>query len=159
MAPKRNAESLTLKSIWDETLVSEVLENKKHRARMWKWLISNPTKDICDIPFSTWLVKTSASQSLLKDFVKFTTTIVQQNESVRGDTTKLLLELQDGHRVETVVMKHASRTTVCVSSQIGCQMGCKYVYLYMFFPLNFINNKSYLFKGFARQAPWESLGT
>ena len=52
--------------------------------------------------------------------------IVERLESGRGDTTKLLIELRDGHRVETVVMRHANRSTVCVSSQIGCQMGCKF---------------------------------
>ena len=46
-------------------------------------------------------------------------------ESNRGDTAKLLVQLQDGHKVETVVMIHSGHATVCVSSQIGCKMGCK----------------------------------
>ena len=36
------------------------------------------------------------------EFQLFTTKIVQREESKRGDTVKLLIELQDGHRVETV---------------------------------------------------------
>lgn len=126
MAPKRNASDLKLKSIWDETLVTAVMDNEKHRTRMWLWLIAHPDKDLCDIPFKTWLVKKSSQEAILQNFVKFTTKVVERNESSKGDTTKLLIELQDGHRIETVIMRHVSHSTVCVSSQIGCQMGCRY---------------------------------
>mmetsp|Transcript_95516 Transcript_95516/g.273995 ORF Transcript_95516/g.273995 Transcript_95516/m.273995 type:complete len:516 (-) Transcript_95516:65-1612(-) len=51
---------------------------------------------------------------------------VGQRVSADGSTTKLILELRDGHRVETVIMRHEGRTTVCVSSQVGCQMGCTF---------------------------------
>jgi adenine C2-methylase RlmN of 23S rRNA A2503 and tRNA A37 len=127
MAPKRKAADLTLKSIWDEALIREIMDNEKHRTRMWLWLINNPDKDICDIPFEKWKVKKDAYTVIRRDFVKFTTKIVDKSVSARGDSTKLLVELQDGHRVETVVMIHVSHATVCVSSQIGCQMGCRCV--------------------------------
>ena len=39
-------------------------------------------------------------------------------------TEKFLFELQDGNRVETVLMKYAERNTVCISSQVGCPLGC-----------------------------------
>jgi 23S rRNA (adenine2503-C2)-methyltransferase len=39
-------------------------------------------------------------------------------------TEKLLLRLGDGHLVECVLLKEESRRTVCVSSQVGCAMGC-----------------------------------
>ena len=39
-------------------------------------------------------------------------------------TEKLLLELRDGKRVECVLMAEKDRRTVCVSSQVGCGMGC-----------------------------------
>jgi 23S rRNA (adenine2503-C2)-methyltransferase len=50
-------------------------------------------------------------------------------ESVRrvnddGDTVKYLWELADGSRIETVLMLYPDRVTVCVSSQVGCAMGC-----------------------------------
>ncbi len=47
------------------------------------------------------------------------------NESVAADkTTKLLLEFPDGARVETVLIPGRNRRTVCVSTQVGCAMGC-----------------------------------
>ena len=41
-----------------------------------------------------------------------------------GDTVKWLWALPDGERVETVLMHYRDRSTVCVSSQAGCAMGC-----------------------------------
>jgi 23S rRNA (adenine2503-C2)-methyltransferase len=41
-----------------------------------------------------------------------------------GQTVKWLWELADGARVETVLMHYAERSTVCISSQAGCAMGC-----------------------------------
>ncbi len=43
-----------------------------------------------------------------------------------GSTVKWLLETGDGMRIETVLMRYRDRTTVCVSSQAGCAMGCTF---------------------------------
>ena len=61
-----------------------------------------------------------------QNLVLFTSEVVVGEESRDGDTTKLVLALRDGHRVEAVGMRHGSRTTVCVSSQVGCAMGCQF---------------------------------
>src|SRR5690606_34434491 len=39
---------------------------------------------------------------------------------------KYLLEMQDGERIETVFLPYENRVSVCVSSQAGCAMGCKF---------------------------------
>lgn len=45
----------------------------------------------------------------------------------RGDTWKALLETADGARIETVLMRNArSQFTVCVSTQVGCAMACRF---------------------------------
>jgi len=41
-------------------------------------------------------------------------------------TIKYLWELEDGNAVETVVMKYKHGNTVCISSQVGCRMGCAF---------------------------------
>lgn len=51
-------------------------------------------------------------------------TEVRKSVSRDGETVKFLWQLRDGHLVETVLMHYAKRTTVCVSSQAGCAMGC-----------------------------------
>lgn len=64
-----------------------------------------------------------------------TTKIAQANTSRDGRTTKMLVELQDKQRVEAVIMRFTNttadgeeknRVTLCISSQVGCQMGCTF---------------------------------
>jgi len=45
-------------------------------------------------------------------------------DSSDGFTRKFLLGLRDGERIETVLMRYSGRVTACVSSQVGCAMGC-----------------------------------
>jgi 23S rRNA (adenine2503-C2)-methyltransferase len=41
-------------------------------------------------------------------------------------TRKFLLECQDGKKIETVLMKEQKRITICLSSQVGCALGCEF---------------------------------
>lgn len=50
--------------------------------------------------------------------------IIGNIQSDDGNTTKLLLKLQDGSLVETVCMHHSYGNSICVSTQVGCAMGC-----------------------------------
>lgn len=52
--------------------------------------------------------------------------IVKKLESVDGETTKFLLELNDGEQIECVLMRTTYGNSVCVSSQAGCAMGCRF---------------------------------
>ena len=53
----------------------------------------------------------------------FTTEVVR-HQMAADRTEKLLLRLADGHHVECVLMRETGRRTVCVSTQVGCAMGC-----------------------------------
>lgn len=56
-----------------------------------------------------------------------TTKLVSNADGGDGGTSKLLLQTHDGHQVEAVVIRrHGRATTICVSSQVGCQMGCQF---------------------------------
>ncbi len=50
----------------------------------------------------------------------------EQLVSADGNTVKALLTLEDGKRIETVLMRHGDRNTVCVSTLVGCPMGCTF---------------------------------
>jgi 23S rRNA (adenine2503-C2)-methyltransferase len=50
--------------------------------------------------------------------------VVTEIESSDGHTRKLLLRLADGHEIETVIMGYQNRFTACISTQVGCAMGC-----------------------------------
>jgi 23S rRNA (adenine2503-C2)-methyltransferase len=62
-------------------------------------------------------------QSLADDWTIFETKVVQQQVSPDG-TIKLLLECRDERRIECVLMAEDDRRTACVSTQVGCGMGC-----------------------------------
>lgn len=60
---------------------------------------------------------------LAASFTCFSTAVVRHLTASDG-TQKLLLRLADGRLVECVLLKEADRRTVCVSTQVGCGMGC-----------------------------------
>jgi 23S rRNA (adenine2503-C2)-methyltransferase len=60
---------------------------------------------------------------LAADFQIWTTTIVRHNQAADG-TEKLLLQLHDGQQIECVLLRDGPRRTICISSQVGCAMGC-----------------------------------
>jgi len=51
--------------------------------------------------------------------------ITKINISVDG-TKKVLFELEDGNRIESVLIPERNHFTACISSQVGCAMGCKF---------------------------------
>lgn len=53
-----------------------------------------------------------------------TASLIERTTSSSEPTVKYLLQLEDGRRIETVSMIKGDRHTVCVSSQVGCNVGC-----------------------------------
>lgn len=64
--------------------------------------------------------------SLERDFYIGIPKVVRAQESQQDGTVKCLLEFEDGARVETVFMKYSYGNSICISSQVGCRMGCKF---------------------------------
>lgn len=53
-------------------------------------------------------------------------TVLEQISSADGLTTKDLLALRDGETIESVLMRYEGRQSVCLSSQVGCAVGCPF---------------------------------
>jgi 23S rRNA (adenine2503-C2)-methyltransferase len=51
--------------------------------------------------------------------------LVKTEESIDG-TKKFLFELNDGNRIESVLIPERDHVTACISSQVGCAMGCRF---------------------------------
>ena len=79
---------------------------------------------------SSWEEITTLPEKLrarMMEEIEFSPLKVLQNPTTNdGQTTKVLFETKDGSKIESVLMRHhkGGRTTVCVSSQVGCAMGC-----------------------------------
>ncbi|MBB5172129.1 23S rRNA (adenine(2503)-C(2))-methyltransferase RlmN [Texcoconibacillus texcoconensis] len=62
---------------------------------------------------------------LANDFTLDTLKLITSQTSSDG-TIKFLFELQDGYSIETVVMRHNYGNSVCVTTQVGCRLGCTF---------------------------------
>ncbi|MGS0651317.1 23S rRNA (adenine(2503)-C(2))-methyltransferase RlmN, partial [Staphylococcus arlettae] len=93
---------------------------QKFRAKqIFEWLYE---KRVDSIDEMTNLSK--ELRNLLSEHFAITTlTTVVKQESKDG-TIKFLFELQDGYTIETVLMRHEYGNSVCVTTQVGCRIGC-----------------------------------
>lgn len=129
MAPRRSLPEEGPFSIFElDRLVGRPEVGETAAIRILKHVLQHGLEgdDLARLPHRRLGVPQRAFDFVRTHCVVHSTRVVERLESSRGDTTKLLVELPEGHRVETVVMRHSNRSTVCVSSQIGCQMGCKF---------------------------------
>ena len=111
-------------NIYDMTL--ENLENyflnineKKYRAsQVFSWLYEKRVKSFEEM---TNLGK-ELLERLKKDFYIYTPIIVKEEND--KDVSKYLFKLNDGEHIESVLMYHNYGISLCISSQVGCNMGC-----------------------------------
>ncbi len=52
--------------------------------------------------------------------------LVTKTASPKSGTTKFLFETLDGYKIESVVIPEEDRTTLCLSTQVGCPLDCKF---------------------------------
>ena len=86
-----------------------------------EWLYRHKIKSFDEITN----MKKSFIETLKKDFVIDRLELVLKQESSDG-TIKFLFRLSDGNLIETVLMTHDYGYSVCVTTQVGCNMGCEY---------------------------------
>ena len=68
----------------------------------------------------------SLREKLAREYVITAPTVARKQVSKLDGTIKYLWELSDGNCIETVLMSYHHGNTVCISSQVGCRMGCKF---------------------------------
>lgn len=72
---------------------------------------------------------TDQPKALLQTFAENCTLAapaIRRRQQSKDGTVKYLLELADGNCIETVLMRYHYGNTVCVSTQVGCAMGCRF---------------------------------
>ena len=98
------------------------LGEKAYRAeQVFKWLYVDKVSSFDDM---TNLSK-ELREKLKQEFSMHNFKILQKQESVDG-TKKYLFDVLDGNAIETVLMEYHHGKTICVSTQVGCKMGCKF---------------------------------
>ncbi len=114
---KTNLLSLTLDEL--TALIVESGEQKFRAKQIYKWLTQGVDFDgMSDLP-------KKLREKLAENYTSGIPKVVKRLTSSDG-TVKLALECHDGQIVECVIMGYKHGTSVCVSSQAGCRMGCKF---------------------------------
>lgn len=101
----------------------ELQSEKKFRAsQVFDWLHN---KNITDISLMT-NINNKLIDKIKNDFDVYVPTIERKLISKLDGTVKYLIKLYDDNVIETVLMKYKYGYTLCISSQVGCNMGCKF---------------------------------
>ncbi|MBR5233409.1 MAG: 23S rRNA (adenine(2503)-C(2))-methyltransferase RlmN [Clostridia bacterium] len=102
--------------------VKELGEPSFRNKQIYSWLHSS-----CVTSFNEMTNLSKALRQKLDDnFVIFSVSIEKKLISEYDDTQKYLFRLHDGEFIESVLMKYKYGYTLCVSTQVGCRMGCKF---------------------------------
>ena len=115
-----------MKNIYDYTLedLQEYLLNnneKKYRAnQIYDFLYNKRVKSFKEMNN----IGKEIIEKLEKDINFYRIKLVLKQED--KDVKKYLFELHDGQRIESVLMYHDYGISICISSQVGCNMGCKF---------------------------------
>lgn len=107
-----------------EELQSWMKENGESAFRakqVFSWIYKNIWNfdDMKNIPVS---LKEKLKENFIIDIPK----IVEVYESSVDDTKKILLSMKDNNLIECVLMKYKHGNSICISTQVGCRMGCKF---------------------------------
>lgn len=87
--------------------------------QVWRWLLEKRASDfeeMSDLPKSL--------RTLLSENFRIWTGSVALQQKADDGTEKLLVEMSDSQQIECVLIREGKRRTICISTQVGCAMGC-----------------------------------
>ena len=103
-----------------------------------QWMKSNGESEFRAKQVSDWIYKDiwkfqnmnnipqSVKEKLQSSFYIGIPELVEEYTSKQNDTRKYLFALDDDNLIECVVMKYKHGNSICISTQVGCRMGCKF---------------------------------
>lgn len=117
---KQDILSLSLPEL--EAEITALGEQKFRARQLYEWLHK---KNAASLSECTNL-SAALRQKLDERFYIPRLTVKRKLESALDRTVKYLYELSDGERVETVLMEYHHGNSLCISTQVGCKMGCAF---------------------------------
>ncbi|MBP3273304.1 MAG: 23S rRNA (adenine(2503)-C(2))-methyltransferase RlmN [Ruminococcus sp.] len=120
-----NDDKIDILSLSKDELFAEItaMGEKRFRAgQIYDWLHK---KNVSDFSQMTNL-SAQLKDKLREKFCLKSLFIVKRLESKVDNTVKYLYRLSDGNHIESVVMEYNYGNTICVSTQVGCKMGCRF---------------------------------
>jgi len=104
----------------DEYIIS-IGEKSFRTKQIWRWLYIALIADFSQMSD----IKKELIVKLEQNFYLGTLSLVTRNDASDG-TTKFLFELADENLIETVLMKQSYGFSICITTQVGCNIGCKF---------------------------------
>ena len=95
-------------------------DKKFHANQLFSWLYQKRIKDFDEVTD----IKKEVLDEIKNKFSIKQLEIVKKEEDT--DVSKYLFKLSDNEHIEAVLMRHDYGLSVCISSQVGCNMGCKF---------------------------------
>ena len=115
----KNIKEYNLDELQEEILA---IGEKKYRAeQIFKWLYVEKVKEFDEMTN----LSIELREKLKQEYTMCNFKILKKQEASDG-TKKYLFDVLDGNAIESVLMEYHHGKTICVSSQIGCKMGCKF---------------------------------
>ena len=115
----KNVYDYTLKELQDELIKNG---HKKFNARqVFEWLYKKKVSS-----FESMSNLSKKLRIFLEENFSFSTITVNAHQKSSDGTEKFLFQLEDGNLIETVLMKHNYGNSVCVTTQLGCNIGCTF---------------------------------
>ncbi|MBO9609723.1 MAG: 23S rRNA (adenine(2503)-C(2))-methyltransferase RlmN [Paenibacillaceae bacterium] len=100
----------------------EARGHRKFRAQqVWDWLYRKRATS-----FDAMEGVNAGCLELLRDHFRIVTLAEHVKQQSADGTVKFLFRLSDGHLIETVLMRHKFGLSVCVTTQVGCNIGCSF---------------------------------
>ncbi len=120
MSEKPNVYDLDLAEL--ERLVTSWGQPGYRAKQVWTWIyqhLATSFKEMSSLP-------KALRHKLADEIALYVPPVLAQQTSLTGETRKDLLEMPDGERVEVVLMRYIDRRSACLSTQVGCAMGCDF---------------------------------
>lgn len=112
--------SLTLDELTEK--IVEIGEKKFRAAQIFDWLHCKQAEGFSEMSN----ISSSLSTKLDEIFCIKRLNVVRKLESSIDNTVKYLYELPDGNHIESVLMDYKHGNSLCISTQVGCKMGCRF---------------------------------
>ena len=115
----KNIKDYNLEELKEE--LKSIGEKPFRAEQIFKWLYQDKVKSFDDMTNLSLELR----EKLKENYTICNFKILEKQESSDG-TKKYLFDVLDGNAIETVLMSYHHGYSICVSSQIGCKMGCKF---------------------------------
>ena len=105
-----------------ETALAEIGEKKFRAKQIYEWLHVQRVSEFDKMSNISLSLRTKLDEEFCINSIN----IVKKLESHIDNTVKYLYELSDGNHVECVMMEYKHGNSLCISTQVGCKMGCRF---------------------------------